>query len=173
MSTHVVDQMERSVERIDDGDLAKLCEIAIEDSEDFFSRHRQYKSPTVCIALCQGAALHYIDGQSGVKDFDVWTFYAKTDAPAFPVRRRGRRDFGKSKFGKNPDDVGFAGRRVDLLGRSIEALPDPIASIQAYLRQVRTKTTMELSRKAVVLLYPPHVRGKVAWPIPARSEGEQ
>jgi hypothetical protein len=30
----------------------------------------------VCVALCQGAALHFVDGENGVKDFDVWTFYA-------------------------------------------------------------------------------------------------
>jgi hypothetical protein len=36
-------------------------------------------------AICQGAALHYADGKNGVKDFDVWSFYAQNDDWPFPV----------------------------------------------------------------------------------------
>jgi len=76
--------------------------------------------------LCQGAALHYVDGRNGVKDFDVWSFYAQHDDWPFPARWRGTRDFGPSKFGRYPGDPpGYAGRRVDLLGRSLPAVPAP------------------------------------------------
>jgi len=30
-------------------------------------------------ALCQGAALRYVNGSNGVKDFDVWSFYTQYD----------------------------------------------------------------------------------------------
>lgn len=163
-------ESERSFERIDDDDLAKLCEIAREDSEQFLSRRPRYKATVICIALCQGAALHYADAQNGVKDFDVWTFYANGETPAFPARRLQVADFGESKFGRNPDDAGFLGRRVDLLGRSIESEQDPISSIQTYLRQPRTRTAVELSRKAVVFLWPAHLRGKVVWPMRTEIE---
>lgn len=173
MKAHAPAEAERSFDRIDDRQLAKLCEIATQDSEEFFALHPKYRSTIICIALCQGAALHYVDRRNGVKDFDVWTFYKRTEAHLFPVRRRQARDFGRSKFGKNPDDAGFIGRRVDLLGRSIEEMQDPIASIQAYLRQAWTQTAIELSRKAVVLLYPAYVTGEVAWPISAVSKAKQ
>jgi hypothetical protein len=45
-------------------------------------------------ALCQGAALHYVNGKNGVRDFDVWSFYARHDDWPFPARWRGTGDFG-------------------------------------------------------------------------------
>jgi len=36
--------------------------------------------------LCQGAALHYVNGKNGVKDFGVWSFYAQHDDWPFPPR---------------------------------------------------------------------------------------
>ena len=34
----------------------------------------------IAVALCQGAALHYVNGSNGIKDLDVWTFYAERPA---------------------------------------------------------------------------------------------
>ena len=78
----------RSYEPIGREDLVRLARIARLDREDFFARKTRYRAldeRLICVALCQGAALHYVDGKSGVKDFDVWTFYAaRPDHPAFP-----------------------------------------------------------------------------------------
>ena len=168
MSSCVVANPDRSLEKIDDADLAKLCEIALKDSRNFVSRYPKYKARIIGIALCQGSALHYVDGRNGVKDFDLWTFYDKnTAAPTFPVRRHGICDFGPSKFDR-AEEAGFTGRRVDLFGRSIEKISDPVSSIQAYLQNARTMTAVKLSRKAVVLLYPAHLRGRVIWPVQER-----
>lgn len=55
-------------------DLNRLAEIARLDQEDFFARKPRYRvlrQESVCVALCQGAALHFVDGENGVKDFDV------------------------------------------------------------------------------------------------------
>ena len=87
-------------------------------------------------ALCQGAALHYVNGHNGVKDFDVWSFYAQYDDWPFPARWRGTRDFGPSKFGRySCDPPRYTGRRVDLLGRSlrVELGADPAEVIRRYL----------------------------------------
>jgi hypothetical protein len=79
---------------------------------------------------------------------------------------RGRKDYGLSKFGKNPNDVGYVGRRVDLLARSLPFPPDadPVQCICTYLSDSQTKTANELSRKAVVLIEPKDLMGKIVWP---------
>ena len=162
---------ERSYERITEADLKKLLDFSNEDREDFFARNprwrRLYANRIICIALCQGAALHYLDGNNGVKDFDVWTFYSEQPEAPFPYRRMGHKDFGISKFGCHPSDAGkFKGRCVDLIGRSLK-LPksaDPVKVIKSYLINSTTKSAMELKRKAVVLLYPEMLFGRIIWP---------
>ncbi len=71
--------MERSKERITKSDLKRLLKLSEKDMIQFFERNKkyskQYNNKHVLVALCQGAALHYIDKKNGVKDFDVWFFY--------------------------------------------------------------------------------------------------
>ncbi len=49
---------------------------------EFFWRYRNwsqlYRDRVIAVTLCQGAALHYLNGRNGVKDFDLWTFFEKT-----------------------------------------------------------------------------------------------
>jgi hypothetical protein len=98
----------RSLARIDRNDLLRLAKIAADVEAGLFARHPQgagrYAGRLICRALCQGAALHYLDGSNGVKDFDVWSFYAMRDDGPFPYRWRGTADYGPSKFGRYPDD---------------------------------------------------------------------
>ena len=169
----------RSYERITPEDLDRLAWISHQDREDFFARKPGYwvlGEGLVCVGLLQGAALHFVDGENGVKDFDVWTFYAaRPDHPAFPWRRRVARDFGDPRFGRTPSTAGFLGRRVDLLGRSIEVGEegDPAAVLAGYLSKGRTASARALVRKAAVLLEPPDRRGTVAWPPgQLRADGE-
>jgi hypothetical protein len=119
-------------------------------------------------SLCQGAALHYVDGRNGVKDFDVWTFYAAHAEGMFPPRWHTVADFGESRFGRRrrePDGRQLDGRRVDLFGRSLPERPraDPVKALTRYLTVRRTKSARELAEKAVVIIDPPHLRGTVAW----------
>ena len=169
----------RSYERITPEDLDRLAWISHQDREDFFARkpgYRVLEEGLVCVALLQGAALHFVDGENGVKDFDVWTFYAARPGHlAFPWRRRVARDFGDPRFGRTPNTAGFVGRRVDLLGRSIEVREegDPAAVLAGYLSAGRTASARALARKAAVLLEPPDRRGTVAWPPgQLRADGE-
>jgi hypothetical protein len=122
-------------------------------------------------ALCQGAALHYVNGKNGVKDFDVWSFYAQYDDWPFPARWRGTRDFGLSKFSRYPGDPPhYAGRRVDLLERSLPAAPgtDPAQAIHDYLAAGRTSSARALAAKAVVLVDPMDRVGEIVWPTDGR-----
>lgn len=163
---------ERSYEKISRNDLKRLLRIANEDRRDFFARHpkwkKLYSKRILCITLCQGAAQHFFDNKNGVKDFDVWTFYAECPGQPFPYRRMGHRDFGKSKFGVHPLDIGkFEGRCVDLLGRSIKSPPeaDPVKAVHNYLKNGNTKSALEIAKKAIVLLWPSDSLGEIIWPI--------
>src|SRR4051812_48950852 len=107
------DNPPRSQARITGEVLNRLSEIAAEDREDRFRRRPRwapYRDRILCVALCQGASLHYLDHQNGVKDLDVWTFFAADDVGPFPYRWRTERIF---------DVEPFNGHWVDLLGRSL------------------------------------------------------
>jgi hypothetical protein len=148
-----------------------LAELAKADRDRLFARNlslgARYAQRMLGVALCQGAALHYLDGRNGVKDFDVWTFYAQHPDGPFPPRRVARADFGPSKFGRMPNDIRpYAGRRVDLIGRSLPAEPeaDPVDALRRYLTSARTSSARALAAKAVVLIDPANHRGLVVWP---------
>jgi len=167
MTTH-----ERSLEPIADADLGTLAALAVQDREEFFARNPRwgqlYGDRLLCVALCQGAGLHFVDRTTGVKDFDVWTFYAGHPTAPFPVRRRWTKDFGESRFGPDPfEPEQYRGRRVDLLARSIpcEVGANPVEALRQYLSTSATNTARLLAQKAVVLIDPRALRGVVAWPI--------
>jgi hypothetical protein len=158
----------RSREPITLSDLQSLVDIARSDRDYFFQRHPRSSAPNsrrlLCMALCQGAASHFVDGRNGAKDFDVWSFFCEIAAQ--PIRRRWvvSRDFGQPRFGKWPDKPNFIGRKVDLLLKSIACTPDrsPTRSLQHYLTKVRTQTARCLTKKAAVLLEPVKQMGIVA-----------
>ena len=160
----------RSFEKITVKDLRRLRDLAELDREDFFLRNpgtaRLYAKRVFAVALCQGAALHYVDKTNGVKDFDVWSFYGTHPTRMFPPRRRGIADFGDPKFGTTSNNPTFVGRRVDLIGRSIKArnFGDPVEVLCNYLRTRPTTSAKFLAEKAMVLLEPAHLLGTVIWP---------
>ena len=114
------------------------------------------------IALCQGAALHFLNGKNGVKDFDIWYFYAEDHKVKYPYRWVKSVDSKLRKFGVS--------RRVDLLGRSIicknvsSAKRHPLPIIREYLGEARTQTAQQLAKKPVIGLWPKSILGKVIWP---------
>ena len=162
---------ERSFERITRSDLKKLARIARSEHEEFFGRHPEwamlYRKRLLCVALCKDAALHFVNGSTGVDEFDVWTFYAEHSEAPFPFQQLSKVDFGKSKFGRDaaiPD--AYLGRRIELRGRSLDCKPgdDPIDVLQRYLRSGETPSARELREKAVVLIEPEQFLGYVVWP---------
>jgi len=169
---------ERSLAQIGRADLRRLLNIARAEREDFFSRHKEYailyRKRVLCTALCGDAALHYMNGMTGISNFEVWTFYAEHPEASFPHWYEERHDYGASrKFSRSPSaPETFKGRPVDLAGRSIEAAPldDPLEALQHYLRRGSTPVARRLGEKAVVLLEPDRLAGYVAWPtlVPAR-----
>ena len=165
--------MIRSKEKITRRDLRKLLKLSREDIDEFFLRnpkYEKYRNRERLVALCQGAALHYIDEENGIKDFDVWYFYPDKTIN-LPYRRRGVVDFGESKFGKYRTDAEFKGRTIDVLMRSDPAFRkrEPGEALIRYFSESRSKSAQQLSQKAVIRLYPEAVFGKVLWPIVART----
>jgi hypothetical protein len=161
----------RSFSVIGRADLRRLAHLAQEDREDFFTRHPEfsilYNRRLLCVALCDDAALHYVNGVSGVAEFSVWSFYAEHAEAPFPFHLVGHADFGKSKFGRAPDAAEtYQGRRVALHGRSIDAVAgsDPLSALQNYLKAGASPSARELSQKAVILIFPDDLCGIQAWP---------
>jgi hypothetical protein len=163
--------MRRSRKKITKVDFHRLADIAKADRNDLFRRNkdlgRLYRNRLICVCLCQGAALHLINGKNGIKDFDVWTFYKEHPARPFPYRRKVTRDFGIPKFGKTSKKSHYIGRNVDLIGRSIpyERGQDPIKAIQLYLMTSNNKSPRLLAEKAVIILEPERLLGSVIWPL--------
>ena len=166
----------RSFKAITKADLLRLRDLAAEYRADFFRRRPDwaslYRRRFLCSALCQGAALHYVEGIVGIQDFDVYNFWATHPSRAWYAKARPIRDFGDPKFGRSPDRKDFVGRRVDLLGRSIDTRPgdDPERALRAYLAGGRTLTARLLAQKAVVGLEPARLFGRVLWR-PRRTDG--
>ena len=155
----------RSYEILTEDDLAVLRDLSCEQRELFFSRNphlkRAFKDRLIAIALCQGAAQHFVDRSTGVKNFDIWWFYPEHPTARYPHRARKEVYCSLPRFGT---------WRVDLMGRAIDSRiirhysGDPIACIREYLRQGRTETARLLARKAVVGLHPCTIYDKIIWP---------
>lgn len=185
----------RSYAQVTAEHLDRLSAIARADHE-FFTRpdgRPEFGNRRVAVVLAQGGALHYLDGQVGVKDFDVWTFYAALPRVAFPAKRNRHVDFGPSEFGrqrydfaaaKNPAELArfrrwdaFRGRRVDLLMRDLRVETDApprrvVQALRDWLQAGAASTarmppsSYYLAQKAVVLLDPNRRRGDTVWPAP-------
>jgi hypothetical protein len=184
---------ERSRVKLTDEHLRRLATLAEEDHA-FFTRpggRPEYESRRLAVSLAQGAALHYLDGRTGVKDLDVWTFYAAIPGKRFPADKRVKRtDFGPSSLGRQAYDMhaarsereravwqrwsAYRGRRVDFCIRTLPVEVDaPIDSVISVLQEwlargaqstaARKPSAWHLEKKAVVFLYPDSHRGYVAW----------
>ncbi|MCV7401292.1 hypothetical protein H7K24_14130 [Mycobacterium fragae] len=173
--------MTKSHAQFTDEHLDRLAKIALEDQEGLFERERHlavYRRRLLLIALCQGAALHYVQCKKGlqhtkgVKDLDVYSFYAEHPRVPWPYRRYGKADFGESEFGCHPDDLPykgkpFIGRHVDLTGRALPVRPEgnPIEAVRIWLTTSKNPTPRHLREQAVVGLYPTRYQGTIMWDV--------
>ena len=167
----------RSLAPIDIDDLLRLARLATEVEAGLFARRPQgagrYAGRLICRALCQGAALHYLDGSTGSKTSTCSPSTQRTTMESFHLG-------GGKQLTSVPRSSGVTrairhrskGRRVDFLGRSLDVPPDaePVSVLRGYLSAARTDSARELAAKAVILISPEQVVGKVAWPHPGSSE---
>jgi hypothetical protein len=153
-------------------DLARLAKIAHRDVEQYFDRNSAmevlYRKRFLCSALCQGAAIHFALPEIGygVKDFDVWTFFGQPPrgSPRGMFKRGATAAaFDSPTFGEDPYKVVVGSRKVDLLWRTIDAsVGDPVRAVQNWLSGPSASAEC-LSHKAVVLIDPPKLRGRIIW----------
>jgi hypothetical protein len=167
----------RSYEAIDEADLRRLAQFMHAWLDHLFATSEKwqvYRGRLLAICLVQGAALHYVDGTTGIKDFDVYAFFARHHGRPYPdsLFRPGlHRDFGPSRFGRRTDADGrarwpsFAGRNVDLYTEALETSPggDYVAALRRRLSERPTKKWRFLAAKAVVRIEPEPVA--VLWPL--------
>ena len=165
------EEIERSLEPLIESDLKELFSGSMKRLKEYFILGNGRKWGTLYnieeplfAALCQGAAMHYHDKVNGIKDFDIWYFYP-FNKTHLPYRTIWNWDYKNPKFGREPLNSGYTGRRVDVLVRSIKnsILEDPINSIHQFLLSGKTTSSRELAKKAVVMLYPESLLGKVIW----------
>lgn len=172
--------------------LARLSKIAAADHESLYERRPAYRGRLVAVVLAQGSGLHYLDQTTGVKDLDVWSFFALPPGePRFPEDQRKRHvDFGPSDLGRQRYDMSKArtprqlaqwqkwhreheGRRVDLMMRGLRCGPkaDPATALRDWLNAGKPGTSPAYLRlKGVILIYPQSRLGEVIWD-PRKSDG--
>jgi hypothetical protein len=71
----VIDQSQDAA--IELQDLLGLSEIARSDLQRYLAHdpggRAAFSTKILCVALCEGGALHYLDKTTGVKDVDIFT----------------------------------------------------------------------------------------------------
>ncbi|MEJ5329898.1 MAG: hypothetical protein WHT07_07075 [Desulfobaccales bacterium] len=165
---------EYSIENMTCDDLALLKDFSL---KFFIEYHytKQFIKNLFAITLCQGAANHYAVCQGfarrylendkiGIKDIDIW-FFMKKDIKKFNQRWLVSRDLGKTKFGKDPLEKKYIGRRVDFLGRSIDYNEQLTIerNIINWIRFGGGISPKYISEKAVIGLWPDEIFNKIIW----------
>jgi hypothetical protein len=189
--------------------LRRLAGIADADHLNFTrpSGRPDYADRRVAVVLAQGAAQHYVQcitgmprrARRGVKDLDVWTFYAAIPGTRFPADKRTRVvDFGPSELGRRRFDLAtaqspyraaqwkrweqqFEGRSVDLMVRPLHLSPDAtstevIAALRNWLDDggaqppSKRRSNGWLARRPVILLWPSRTPS-VIWQGLGRQDG--
>ena len=160
--------IEYSKEPIIKSDLEKLCEFSLKELREFSIRNpssKMAKIDPLAICLCQGAASYFINKGKGVKDFDIYFFYQY-----FYTRKIKPVDLGDifEKFGVREEDWkrGFKGRRIDFCRRKIGRIEESVLiekNLVNFLNESRTLTAKELTKKAIIGIWPEEIFGKVIW----------
>jgi hypothetical protein len=151
-------ESERSYERLTEADLRRLRQVTLDKIAMVVQSAPVaglYRDRLIVLALCQGSAQHQIDGSHGIKDLDVWAFFRAGPQKPFPWRSLWHADFGLSHLGHNPDDVGYLGRRIDIIGRSIpvDANETPLEAVRKWLGGY-SKSARLIAERPVIGLYP-------------------
>jgi hypothetical protein len=152
------DRSVRSYAPLTDEHLTRLAGLAAADDLKFRRAHPDWGKGFMAACLVQGGARHRVYGDRGIKDLDVYLFYATPPGKhggQFPWVRglaSRRKDFGESELGRQlytaedrvnpriapflPEWDNYTGRRVDLISRGIAPHEEgPRAAVRAWLER--------------------------------------
>lgn len=145
-------------------DLERLYKKVGEANKLFTAHRPDLKGRLVAGFLGQGAAAHYVDGITGIKDIDLWLLYdGAALTKGMPNRTIHTLDFGPSVHGRHPDDdpTRFTGRRIDTMARSVSHhIEDPEAAVRAWLAGGTTSARL-LRIRPVILVWPKQVLSRI------------
>lgn len=155
---------ERSYQPITKVHLELLAKYSRRELEAFFHRDEEasaiYRDRFLAAALCLGAARHYLDGKFGVKDFDVYFFFAEHPERDQKDKRVKRSEETYPGFGEVQTDFIRIIVRSDLVKAHRS---DPEVLLKAYLKKPPADTARKLAESPVVGLVPDAILGKVLW----------
>lgn len=160
----------RTYEKLGGDDLQEIRQYAIEELNRFLykvgnpeGKYKVYKKKLIAICLCQGAAQHFLDGKTGIRDIDVWFFFEEDANVRIPDRRNMRCSKYKSlkNIGEKKIDFLKKGIKRDIVNMSKSKKPEDI--LRSYLQNANTRTSQELAKRPAVGLYPDKIFGKVVW----------
>lgn len=166
----------RTYEKLGVSDLQEMKCHALKELSRFYvkvgkpaGKYKVYKHKLIAICLCQGAAQHFVNGTTGIKDLDIWFFFKEDANVKIPDIKNMR--YSVDKLLKN-----LGVKRIDFLKKSIKAsvlsnskTQQPQDLLRAYLQHANTTTSKELAKKPVVGLYPEKIFGVIIWQ-PTTSE---
>jgi len=145
-------------------DLERLHKRVGEANKLFTARRPDLKGKIVAGCLAQGAAAHFIDGVTGIKDIDLWLFYdGRALDKSMPNRTIHTLDFGPSVHGRHPDDdpAHFTGRRIDAMARAVTShVEEPEEAVRTWLA-TNTKSARLLRARPVILVWPKALLGRI------------
>ncbi|PYV23749.1 MAG: hypothetical protein DMG27_14845 [Acidobacteria bacterium] len=74
---------ERDYRALSEQDLQELLDPSDKELRRFLKtgngKYAVYQERLIAVCLCQGAAKHFLDQQTGVKDIDIWFFFEEHD----------------------------------------------------------------------------------------------
>jgi len=157
----------RTYSRFTEDDLKEMQRYAKKELKRFLEisngKYSVYEGKLIAICLCQGAAQHFVDKKTGIKDIDIWVFFEEDESVKIPHRRNMRKSecIRFKNLGEKRVDWMKKMINKDIVKKARGRNPEDI--FRAYLKNPKTQTARFLSKKSVVGLFPDEILGKVIW----------
>jgi len=160
----------RTYEKLGRNDLQEMRHYALKELNRFYhqvgeppGKYKVYMGKLIAICLCQGAAQHFVDGKTGIKDLDIWFFFKEDENVKIP-------DIKNMRYSVHVSLKNIGEKRIDYLKKSVERdvidvseSKKPEDILRSYLQNANTHTSKELAKKSIVGLYPDKIFGKIIW----------
>jgi len=160
----------RTCEKLTKEDLKEIEQYAKEELKRLFNevgkpkgKYKVYENKLIAICLCQGAAQHFVDGKTGIKDIDVWFFFEEDKDVKIPNFKNMRKSVSKKFTNIGEKRIDFLKKAIkeDIINKSESEKPEDI--LKSYLQNGHTSTSKLLAQKSVVGLFPPDIFEKIIW----------